>query len=108
MDSDRERRFDIDQSVRLSELGVPGELCAARIVNISAHGIRLLSDYEIETDAAIKVEWGRTTLLGRSVYCLPEGDRYSIWMELDEAVYDSQDVVTKSGQGLRDISSDPS
>jgi hypothetical protein len=99
MDYRNELRFDANQPVRVTNLGIPGEPVAGKIVNFSARGLRLLLMDEIAVGAVIKVEWGRTLLLGQVVYCEPEGKDFAAGMELEEAVYDTQMFASQTGAG---------
>jgi hypothetical protein len=108
MESRREPRFAINQTVHITNLGVPGDPISGKIVNISARGIRLLLDNEIAIGTIIKVEWATTLLLGQIIYCIPEGKQYSVGMELEEAVYDTHLFLTQSEHKSKDITTDPS
>jgi hypothetical protein len=108
MDARREPRFNINQSVSVTNLGVPGEALPGKIVNFSARGIRLLLEKEIVVGAIIKVELATTLLLGQVTYCIPEDAQFSVGMELEEAVYDTLLFAPKSEDKSKDITSEQS
>ena len=65
--------------------------------NFSASGTRLLLDREIRPGAMVKVEWGGTILLGEIIYCRPEGSKFAVGLELEDALYETEEVALRSG-----------
>jgi hypothetical protein len=89
----RELRFEIDQPVRVINLGETSSPVAGRLANFSANGIRLLLDHEIHPGTMVKVEWGSTILLGEIIYCKPAGSEFSVGLELEDALYETDSIA---------------
>jgi hypothetical protein len=96
MELRRSPRFELDQPVTATDLDnkipVPG-----RLTNFSIHGIRLQVETELAVGALLKIEWGKTLLLGEVNYCRPEQTGFAVGVELEHALYDIEALAEQMG-----------
>lgn len=78
----KEGRFDVDQPVQVTVLGDRELQVAARLVDVSRSGVRLLLDRSLSFGTAVKVSWKDRQLLGSVRYCGSEGAAYSAGIQL--------------------------
>jgi hypothetical protein len=83
-------RFEADQEVCVTVLTEPEQQHAARLMNISGSGMRLLAPRPLAAGTLLKVEWDNTLLLGEAVYSEPVGDGYAIGMKLEHFLADTE------------------
>jgi hypothetical protein len=94
MDYRRGPRFEVDQPVNVTNLEdrtpFPGKLA-----DFSANGVRLILDRKIPLGSIVKVEWGGTLLLGEVVYCQVQDAEFSVGLELEDAIYDTEALANQ-------------
>ncbi len=82
-------RFKTDMTVSMTCLDVPGSSWKARLANLSAHGLSLITGSEIPVGTAVKVEWSGTAFAGSVVYCQPHGTEFLVGLQVEDPVYDA-------------------
>lgn len=87
MNRRREQRFDLDQTVTLTELEGPAPPTIGRLANVSATGVAVVVGREYEAGTVLRLECGQTQLFGTVVHCTPAGREFSLGIELEDAVY---------------------
>ena len=93
MDSRSEPRLVTKELVQVTILGECDTKFLGRITNSSNRGIGLLADQPAALGSAVKVEWGHTLLLGEVCHCHPEGVGYAIGLELEHALYHTEELA---------------
>ena len=93
MDSRSQPRLEIDEPVHVTVLGECDTKFLGRITNSSTRGIGLVIDRRVPLGSAVKVEWGNTLLLGEIRYCRPEGDGFAIGLDLEHALYQTEELA---------------
>jgi len=71
--------------VTCSEL--PGSTRIARLADVSAHGLSLILNDEVQVGSSLKVNWGEYTFIGKSVYCNPCGQEFLVGLKVEDPVY---------------------
>jgi hypothetical protein len=92
MDSRSQPRLETNEPVHVTVLGACDTRFLGRITNRSGRGIGLLAEQPAPLGSAVKVEWGHTLLLGEVCHCRPVGDGYAIGLELEHALYHTEDL----------------
>jgi hypothetical protein len=87
MDQRRERRVEGNQSAWITIYGKVETRVPGCVRNVSGRGIGLEVAEPIGTGSALKIEAGDSMLLGEVIYCRPDGDRFYLGVELDQAVH---------------------
>jgi hypothetical protein len=93
MDSRSQPRLETDEPVHVTVLGECDTKFLGRITNSSTRGIGLVVDRRVLLGSAVKVEWGHTLLLGEVRYCRPEGDGFAIGLDLEHALYHTEELA---------------
>ena len=57
-------------------------------MNLSGRGARILTDAPLPTDSAIRLDWEDSLALGEVRYCLKEGSRFIIGLEVQHSLSD--------------------
>jgi hypothetical protein len=86
MDRRREPRIRAYETVNLTVLGDAGYSTPANAIQLSAHGMRLVTDRPIPVNAAIKVVCDDWLGLGDVCYCHQERGHFVIGLRLDQAL----------------------
>ena len=102
MDSRSQPRLETDEPVHVTVLGECDTRFLGRITNTSSRGIGLVADQPAPLGSAVKVEWGHTLLLGEVCHCRPEGDGYAISLELEHALYHTDELARLAAILLED------
>ncbi len=97
-------RLETDEPVQVTVLGESETKFLGRITNYSSRGLGLLADRPAPQGAAVKVEWGDTLLLGEVCYCHPEGEGFAIGLDVEHALYHTEELARLSGRGARPLS----
>jgi hypothetical protein len=87
MEQRRYARFAGNQAAWISIYGKEEVRIPGQIKNVSGRGIGLEVGREIGTGTAVKIEVSDSMLLGEAMYCRPEGDRFYVGVQLDQALY---------------------
>ena len=93
MDSRSQPGLETDEPVHVTVLGECDTKFLGRITNSSTRGIGLRIDRLVPLGSAVKVEWGQTLLLGEVRYCRPEGDGFTIGLDLEHALYHTEELA---------------
>ena len=93
MDPRSQPRLETDEPVHVTVLGECDTTFLGRITNSSSRGIGLVIDRRVPLGSAVKVEWGHTLLLGEVRYCRPEGDGFAIGVDLEHALYHTEELA---------------
>ena len=93
MDSRSEPRLETNELVQVTVLGACDTRFLGRITNSSSRGIGILADQPASLGSAVKLEWGHTLLLGEVCHCRREGDGYAIGLELEHALYHTEELA---------------
>jgi hypothetical protein len=72
--------------VTCSEL--PGKTGRARLADVSANGLSLILNNQMRVGSSVKVEWGRYSFAGISIYCQPRGREFLIGLKVEDPAYD--------------------
>ena len=70
-----------------------------RLANLSAHGLSLILPRDIPTGITVKVEWGKSQVQGRLVYCQLYGNEYRAGLQVEDPIYDAT-LARKEEQSL--------
>jgi len=81
-------RLQAHQTVQVTVLGQGADPVEGTLDNFSSGGMRLLLDLELPMDAALRVEWEDSMVLGDVRYCVPQGDRYAVGLEIQHTLTD--------------------
>ena len=100
----REPRFEIDQSVTVTNLEQPDISMRGRLANFSAKGTRLILQLFIKPGTMVKVEWGGTILLGEIMYCTPLDADFAAGLELEDALYETEVLAYMSDMDVSRLS----
>ena len=93
MESRSQPRLVTKEPVQVTVLGECDTKFLGRITNSSNRGIGLLADQPAALGSAVKVEWGDTLLLGEVCHCRAEGVGYAIGLELEHALYHTEELA---------------
>jgi PilZ domain len=93
MDSRSQPRLEANEPVHVTVLGACDTKFLGRITHSSSRGIGILADQPAPLGSAVKVEWGHILLLGEVCHCRPEGDGYTIGLELEHALYHTEELA---------------
>ena len=86
-------RLEIDEPVHVTVLGESETRFLGRIINYSGNGLGLFAERPAAEGAALKVEWRDTLLLGEVCYCRPEGDGFAIGLDVEHALYHTEELA---------------
>jgi hypothetical protein len=86
-------RLEIDEPVHVTVLGESETRFLGRIANYSGNGIGLFAEGPALEGSALKVEWRDTLLLGEVRYCRPEGEGYAIGLDVEHALYHTEELA---------------
>jgi hypothetical protein len=86
MEQRTELRFVIDQPVAVMVLDGKEIRENARVRNVSAAGLQLVSDHVIPAGSTIKIELDNALALGEVVYCVAEGDHSVLGVKLEHVL----------------------
>jgi hypothetical protein len=98
----RDARVQVDETAWITIYGEIDKRVPGRVRNISGRGIGLEVGERVGTGSALKIEVGDVMMLGEVIYCRPEGERYYLGVELDQAVHS----LMALGNSLRSFASD--
>jgi hypothetical protein len=87
MDQRRESRIDGNQEAWITIYGKVDLRIPGRVRNMSGRGIGLEVGAPVGTGNALKIEIGDSMLLGEVIHCRPEGKRFYVGVELDQALH---------------------
>jgi len=106
MDARAELRVEIDEPVMVTQLGeekhppFPGW-----IQNHSRCGIGLKVGQPLALESPIKIEWGRTMVLGEVCYCLARGSDYLVGVVMAHTILDTEELARLANRLLDEESS---
>lgn len=86
MEQRAEVRFAIDQPVAVVVLDGKEIRETARVRNVSAAGLQLVSDCVIPAGSAIKIELDNSLALGEVMYCVSEGGHSVLGVRLEHVL----------------------
>jgi hypothetical protein len=86
MEQRRDLRFARDQAVVLTLLRDQDTQVFARVTDVAARGLGLLSPVAIEPGTALKIEMEDALVLGEAVYCRREADKWFLGVELNQVL----------------------
>jgi hypothetical protein len=104
MDRRREPRIRAYETVNLTVLGAAGYSTPANAIQLSAHGMRLVTDRPIPLNAAIKVVCDDWLGLGDVCYCHQERGHFAIGLQLDQILVGLEGLAFQN----RDLSAEES
>jgi hypothetical protein len=104
MDLRSQPRLETNEPVHVTVLGECETRFLGRITNTSTRGIGLLADRPAPIGSAVKVEWGHTLLLGEVCHCRLEGAGYAIGLELEHALYHTEELARLASNFLEEDS----
>ena len=96
MDRRREPRIRAYETVNLTVLGDQGYSSQAHAIQLSVHGMRLVTDWPIAVNAAIKVVCDDWRALGEVCYCMQERGHYVVGLHLDQALVGLKDLDARN------------
>ena len=102
MDSCPQPPLETNEPVHVTVLGECDTKFLGRITDSSTRGIGLLIDRRVPLGCAVKVEWGHTLLLGEVRYCRPEGDDFAIGLDLEHALYHTEELARLASRLLEE------
>ena len=82
-------RFKTDLTVNVTCTDLPDFSSRARLADLSAHGLSVILNRELDVGSSVRVEWGSCTFVGESVYCRPLGREFVVGLKVDDPVYDT-------------------
>ena len=59
------------------------------MADLSAHGLSLILNNEVQVGSSVKVRWGEFTFVGESIYCQPQGREFLVGLKVEDPVYDT-------------------
>ena len=86
MEQRRDSRINGNEPAWITIYGQVDTQLPARVCNRSGRGIGLEMDEPACTGSALKIQIADSMLLGEVIYCRPEGPRFYVGVELDQAV----------------------
>ncbi len=104
MDCRREPRIRAYETVSLTVLGGAENSTPANAIQLSAHGMRLVTDRPIPVNAAIKVVCDDWLGLGDVCYCHEERGHFVIGLRLDQVLLGLEGLAFQN----RDLSAEES
>ncbi len=108
MEPRQEPRFETDQEIAVTLLGIVEAVFPARIVNLSGKGMCLQTSQSLVPGAAVKIELADTLVLGEVIYCRPQEPGYQVGIALEQALYHTRELAALAarllGDGSRAIS----
>jgi hypothetical protein len=104
MDRRREPRIRTYETVQLTVLGAAGYTTPANAIQLSRHGMRLVTDHPLPMNAAIKIVCDDWMALGEVCYCRQDRSHYAVGLQLDQAIMGLKELEARS----RDFSADES
>jgi len=93
-------RFRTDLTVNVALLDLPDLSLKGRLANLSAHGLSIIIAEELPEGCTVRVEWGATSFVGRTIYCRPQGREFLVGLEVDNPVYDTK-KQSRNGESVR-------
>ncbi|MEZ5351179.1 MAG: PilZ domain-containing protein [Bryobacteraceae bacterium] len=79
----REPRMGLDQAVAIGELSEDGvRMRLGWVVDLSGRGAAVRMEDPMSPGTLVRMQWDDTLLLGEVCYCVAEGDRYRVGLEL--------------------------
>ena len=93
MDSCPQPPLETNEPVHVTVLGERETKFLGRITNFTGRAIELITDQPASLGSAVKLEWTDTLLLGEVCHCHPEGDGYAIGLELEHALYHTEELA---------------
>jgi hypothetical protein len=85
--------LETNEPVHVTVLGQYETKFLGRIKNFSGRGIGLLAGQPAPLGSAVKLESGHILLLGEVRYCRPEGDGFAIGLDLEHALYNTEELA---------------
>jgi len=82
MNSRDEHRYDTNKRLTLTILGNPDRRMLCRVVNVSHSGMRVAIDRPVPAGAAVRVEWARHFLVGKTRHVSRKGPEYLVGLQL--------------------------
>jgi hypothetical protein len=87
-----EIRLGYEQEVTIRELG-GGRSVRATLQDLSGRGAGLVAVEAMEVNTAVRVEYGDRMLLGEVCYCVAEGERYRLGLQLRHSLAHLADLA---------------
>jgi PilZ domain len=84
MDHRRFKRHAGNQPANITLCGAQEVCIQGHIKNISGEGMGIEVDQPIDSGTPLKIQVPKSVLLGKAVYCRPQGDRFYVGIRLDE------------------------
>lgn len=107
MEQRAEVRFAIDQPVAVVVLNGEEIRETARVRNVSAAGLQLVSDRLIPAGSAIKIELDNSLALGEVMYCVNEGDHSVLGVRLEHVLNGLAELQRKLLEFVEDPVANP-
>jgi hypothetical protein len=104
MDRRQEPRIRAYETVNLTVLGDAGYSTPANAIQLSPHGMRLVTDRPIALNAAVKVVCDDWLGLGEVCFCREERGHFVIGLQLDQALVGLENLAFHN----RDLSTEES
>jgi len=82
-------RFSTDMVASVTGIDEPVISFQGRLANVSAHGVSLILKDSVPTDIMVKVQWGKSFVIGQLVYCEPYKDEYRAGVQVEDPIYDA-------------------
>ena len=96
MDRRREPRIRAYETVNLTVLGDAGCSTPANAIQLSPHGMRLVTDRPIPVNVAIKVVCDDWLGLGEVCYCRPDRGHYVVGLQLDHSLVGLEELAARN------------
>lgn len=97
----QEPRFKAEQFASVTPLMGTAESLAARVLDISAQGMKLNLPCSLPVGAPIKIDLRSDMVLGEVRYCIPADDGSSeIGIEIDQILKDVREVARRCAEVL--------
>ena len=88
MDRRREPRFETGQEAQITLLDEQPATMPARLENLSARGMRLITNQPLPVNSPVRVDLNRSVLLGEVCYVQPLGKGFAIGLVLSEVLHE--------------------
>lgn len=98
MDQRAEPRINAEKEVQITVLGGEPAKFAARVVNLSGRGMRLLAGRALDVGSPVGVEWDDSLMLGDVCYCESTPEGYAVGLELEQRLFQTADLARLAGQ----------
>jgi hypothetical protein len=94
MDHRAEPRYDLNQPVTITVLGVQEIRMSGRMANVSGRGMQLLTEAPLPYNSAVKVDWDDLLVLGEVIYSEQKNPgAFVSGLQLQEALTNLQELA---------------